>query len=173
MLPKISEIKWDDLDSYELSKSQSLEIRNYLLNLDPPAAWIKKHFQGFHYLPIDKVEYLMTKFFKHWYVEIMEVNQMANAAYCRLRLFYLDPDTDSYLHQDGVGAASFQVDKGSKPADMSAIKQAAVEMAVPKAEVAAFKDAADKIGRIFGRDIGRKNTMPYEIDTEKFKNLMK
>lgn len=177
-LPALDQIKWDDLEQYGLDQRHNAELRNFMLNQNPPQNWIKKHpYGGFQYLPIDKIEYLLTKFFKHWYVEILEINQMANGAYCRVRLYYKDQSSDGYLHQDGAGAASFQVNSGAKPSDMSSIKQNAVEIAVPKAETVAIKDAADKIGRIFGRDIGRRDIMEYGIDSsrfnETFKNLNK
>lgn len=165
---KLEDVKLDDLDKFEFNDEQRLELQNYLLNKRPPESWLKKHYSGFQYLPIDKVEFLLTKLFKQWHVEVLEVGQLMNAAYCRIRLYY----GDKGQFQDGVGAASFQVDKGSKASDMTAIKQSAVEMAIPKAKTTAVKDAADCIGRIFGRDVQRKGTLDYKLDTEKFKNLL-
>ena len=39
---------------------------------------------------------------------------------------------------------------------------AAVKMALPGAESYAIKDAAEKIGRVFGKDLNRKELMAYE-----------
>lgn len=168
LMPRLEDIKLDDLDKFDFTDEQRTELQNYLLNKKPPNSWLKKHYSGFQYLPIDKVEFLLTKLFKKWHVEVLEVGQLMNAAYCRIRLYY---GTEGAF-QDGVGAASFQVDKGSKAADMTAIKQSAVEMALPKAKTTAVKDAADCIGRIFGRDAQRKDTLNYELDQDKFKNLL-
>ena len=38
-----TKIKWNELESMELSNSGKLELRNYLLNQPPQKAWIKKH----------------------------------------------------------------------------------------------------------------------------------
>ena len=65
--------------------------------------------------------------------------------------------------QDGVGANPLQVNSGKKPMDSDEIKSNAVMLALPIAETNAVKDAADKIGRIFGRDLNRKDTMSYDL----------
>ena len=38
-----TKIKWNDLESMELSNSGKLELRNYLLNQPPQKTWVKKH----------------------------------------------------------------------------------------------------------------------------------
>lgn len=167
-------IKWDDLSSMELSKKGKQALRNYMLNQAPAPAWIKKHpMYGNDYLPIDKVEFLLTMFFESWHVEVKTVFQIANSVCVTVRLHYSNPDTGATDWQDGCGAAPMQVDSGSKPMDANAIKNNAVMLALPIAETNAVKDAADKIGKIFGRDLNRKNTLEYDLllkDESKFTN---
>lgn len=173
-LPDIKKIKWDELESLELSQKANTALRNYMLNQSPTAAWIKKHpLYKNDYLPIDKVEFLLTLFFQTWRVEVKSVFQIANSVCVTIRLFYANPETDEMNWQDGVGAAPMQVDSGKNAMDPTAIKSNAVMLALPIAETNAVKDAADKIGKIFGRDLNRKDTMQYDIlikNEELFKN---
>jgi hypothetical protein len=165
----VKAIKWDDLPAMMLSDAGRIALRNYMLNQPPQASWIKKHpLYGNDYLPIDKVEFLLTVFFKIWRVEIKQVFQIANSVCVTVRLYYGENDW-----QDGGGAAPLQVNSGSKSMDAEAIKSNAVMLALPIAETNAVKDAADKIGKIFGRDLNRKDTLGYDVlikNEELFKN---
>ena len=164
-------------------KKARAEALSSVLNSQPPGSWVKKHpYGGFDYLPIDKVEYILTSIFKNWYVEVIGYSQILNSVCCHVRLYYMDLEhyeaTGSvlYRHQDGVGADGLQVDSGSRASDISSIKQNSVAMSLPKAEVAAIKCAAEKIGRVFGRDLNRRDLMSYALTEEKeqkFKNLIK
>jgi hypothetical protein len=160
---ELAKIKWNDLESLSLNDKGKLALRNQLLNRNPPKEWIKKHpLYKNDYLPIDKVEYLLTAFFGRWHVEIKSAFQIANSVCVTVRLHYLNSDTGQFDWQDGAGAAPMQLDAGAKAADFSAVKNNAVMLALPIAETNAEKDAADKIGKLFGRDLNRKNTLGYE-----------
>jgi hypothetical protein len=65
------------------------------------------------------------------------------------------------LWQDGVGAVALQVDSGSGAIQFDKIKSSAVMIAAPAAETYAEKDAAEKIGKLFGKDINRANQIGY------------
>lgn len=167
-------IKWDDLEKLELSKKGTLVLRNYLLNQTPPAVFVKSYTKtgeeaigndkvAYQDLPIDKVEYLLTCFFLSWRVEIKSVFQLANSVCAIIRLYYLNPETGEYDWQDGGGASPLQLNSGSETSDYRALKTGAVKMAVPTSISEAEKDAADKIGKLFGRDLNRKNTLNYDV----------
>ena len=66
------------------------------------------------------------------------------------------------LFQDGVGAAPLQTDKGAGAVDFNAIKSDAVMKAAPAAESYAVKDAAEKIGKLFGKDMNRADQILYD-----------
>lgn len=167
----IKSIKWNDLQSLELSKKEQTAVRTYLLNQEPTKSWVKKHpLYKNDYLPIDKVEFLLTCFFQSWRVEIKSVFQIANSVCVTVRLFYKNPDTGEMDWQDGGGAAPMQVDSGKNAMDSGAIKSNAVMLALPIAETNAVKDAADKIGKIFGRDLNRKETLGYDVLVKDFKD---
>ena len=158
-LPKIADLyKTDEL--FEKEKDGELLL---LVNCNPPSAWIKEHpMSGTPYIPIGKIEYLLTKIFGKWWVEIKDTKLIANSVAVIVRLFYENPISGETEFQDGIGAQPLQTDKGFGATDFNAIKSNAVSLALPSAESYAIKDAAEKIGRLFGKDISRKETVEYE-----------
>lgn len=81
------------------------------------------------------------------------------------------------LWQDGVGAAPLQINSGKGAIDFNEIKSNAVMLAAPASETYAIKDAAEKIGKIFGKDLNRHDQIMYDslsgniIKPEKEKKL--
>jgi hypothetical protein len=158
----------------ELYSNKELAIKEsylqILLNNQPKTAWVKKHpIYGNQYIPIEVQEWLLTSIFGRWWVEIKEVKQVLNSAVVTVRLHVINPTTNEVIWQDGTGAHNFQLDSGAASDDFSKMKNNAVMLAVPIAESRAFSDAADKFGKIFGKDLNRKNTMNYDKIAEKFK----
>lgn len=135
-----------------------------LVNMPTPAVFVKDHplAQGVKYVPIDKVELLLTKLFQQWYVEVLNEGQMLNAIYVKVRLHYRNSVSKEWQQQDGVGATAIQVDKGKNASDLGAIKSDAIQKALPAAESYAVKDAAEKIGRIFGKDLNRRDVIAFD-----------
>lgn len=168
-LPTIKEIQ-----SGELTLTGKENILNVLLNQEPPKEWIKKHpIAGTNYLPIDKIEFLLTKIFIKWNVEIKNVQVIANSAVVTVRLFYLNPISEQMEWQDGIGAAPIHTNKGKGAMDWNEVQADSVMKAVPSAKSFAVKDAAEELGKIFGKDLNRKDTMAYESllkDEERFKD---
>lgn len=150
-LPKIEDLYTD----LELASKQN--DLNKLLNFDPKPEWIKqnKFANNSNYIPVGIIEYLLTSIFIKWRVEVKSVQVIANSAVVAVRLFVLDPITGEWDWQDGVGAAPIQTEKGAAATDFSKVNTSAVQMAVPAAESYAFKDAAEKFGKLFGKDINR------------------
>jgi hypothetical protein len=135
---------------------------NLLLNQPPHQSWIKKHpMTKGDYLPIDKVEFLLTRIFQHWKVEVLSYAQLFQSVSVHVRLHYKNPLTSEWSYQDGLGACPVQTDSGKSAADLSAIKASAVQMALPAAESYAIKDAAEKLGSLFGKDLNRKDTIAF------------
>ena len=86
---------------------------------------------------------------------------LANSVCVTVRLFVTNPITGETEWQDGIGAAPIQTDKGAGATDWNSVKTDGVQKAAPAAESYAIKDAAEKFGKIFGRDVSRKTTMDY------------
>jgi hypothetical protein len=153
----------DLVDKRTLPKLTKLDDFLTLVNFEPPKQYVKDHpmAKGVKYLPIEVVEAFLTKLFQQWRVEIVREGQMLNSIYVTVRLHYKHPITDTWEYQDGVGAAPIQTDKGESAANMAAIKNDAIMKALPAAESFAVKDAAEKIGKIFGRDLNRRDAMAF------------
>jgi hypothetical protein len=145
---------------------------NLLLNQDVPKKWIKFHptakvkndkgeSVALPYIPIDKIEFLLTKIFQDWEVEIIREGVMFQSVYVTIKLMVTDPITGNKKFQYGVGACPVQTDGGKSAADLSAIKSNAVQLALPAAESYAIKDAAEKFGRLFGKDLSRRDTLAF------------
>lgn len=136
---------------------------NLLLNQDVPATWIKKNpFAGnTQYIAIEKVEFLLTRIFQRFRIEILREGQLFNSVYVTVRVHYIDPVTGEWDFHDGTGAVGIQTDAGKAASDLNAIKQNAVQMALPAAVSYAIKDACEHFGKLFGRDLNRKETLPF------------
>lgn len=153
----------DLVDPDKLHKNDQLKT---LLNQNPPKMWVQrnKYANNSEYLPIEKVEYLMDKIFQEWKVEVLEYRTLFNSISVSIRLHYVNPLTGQWMYHDGVGAKELQTVSQSGPLkqDFSNINKGAVEMALPIAKTAAIKDAADHLGKLFGRDLNRKDTIEYK-----------
>jgi len=155
-----------------VNESYEKDSLNELLNQPPHASWVKKHPMAkvkddagntaeAHYLPIDKVEFLLTYIFQSWKVEVLREQVMFNSIAVTVRLHVQNPLTGEWTFQDGVGAVNVQTDAGKSAADLAAIKAAAVQMALPSAKSYAIKDAAEHLGAIFGRDLNRRDIVQF------------
>ena len=133
-----------------------------LLNQQPPELWLCEHpMSKTKYLPIQKVEYLLTRIYPRWWVEVRSVQLIANSVVVTVRLFVHNPITGEIEHNDGVGASPIQTDKGAGAVDFNAVKSIGVQLATPSAKSYAIKDAAEQFGEIFGRSVSRKDVMDY------------
>lgn len=132
------------------------------LNQQPPTKWLKTNpfANNSLYIPIDKIEWMLNRFFGGYRVEILREGTMFNSVFVVVRLYYNDPITGKEVYQDGMGAKEVQVDKGSSPSQLEKIKSGAIERGLPNAESNAIKDASHKIGRVFGSDLNRKDLAP-------------
>lgn len=122
------------------------EISNLdeILNSEPKKEWLKEHPQvkGFMYLPIERVEFLLNRLYKNTQIEIRSVISSDTRAVITIRVNYTDRDGER-MYQDGVGAVNIN-------------KVQPAEMAFPMAKTFAMKDACDIFGKIFGKDLNRK-----------------
>jgi hypothetical protein len=159
MLPKLSDLHSDIQTAF---KNDEFKL---LCNQPPHASWVKrnKYANNAEYLPIDKIEFLLDRIFQLWKVEVLDYKVIYNTLTVSIRLHYLHPVTNEWLFHDGVGASEIQTKKESGPlkTDFSNINTGAIEMALPIAKSTAIKDAADHIGKIFGRDLNRKDTINF------------
>lgn len=155
------------LYSNPLAKLQEDKLITFL-NQNPPEDWVKKHpyIKNHLYLPIEKVEFLLKRFFKKYRIEVLEYRQILNSITVSVRVWYQDPISNEMLCHDGVGACELQTAKDTGPLklDASNINLGAVPMALGIAKSVAVKDACDHIGNIFGANLNRKDAMEFSAD---------
>lgn len=142
-----------------------------LLNQPVPDKWLKDHptakvkIDGVNkparYMPIERVEWLLSRIFGKWWVEIKDVKLIANSVTVTIRLYVINPITGETEWQEGIGANPIQTDAGAGAADWNKIKFSGVQMAAPAAETYAVKDAAEKFGKFFGKDANRQVNIDY------------
>ena len=135
-----------------------------IVNQEPPEHLVQDHpfAKGVKYIPIDKIELMLTKIFQHWYVEVLREQVMLNSVTVTVRLHFKHPISGIMEHNDGVGAVAIQTDEGSKALDLESVKSNGVMLALPSAKSFAIKDAAEHIGKLFGRDLNRKDTIGFK-----------
>ena len=143
---------------------------NKLVNIEPKAEWIKinKYAGNSKYIPIGVIETLLQKLFKQYKVEVIREGVMFNSVYVTVRLHYLDLITNTWTFHDGVGAVQLQTKSGASPAQLESINNNAVMMALPMAKSYAIKDAAEHLGKLFGRDLNRKDVLEFTQDNSVF-----
>ena len=140
-------------------------IENFdeVLNFEPRKDWLREHPQvkGFMYLPIERVEFLLNRLFSHVQIEIREIISSESRAIVSVRVNYTNRE-DFIMYHDGIGAVNITK---SQPAEMS----------FPMAKTLAIKDACDMFGKIFGKDLNRKEvsivTQQKELTKEQFETI--
>ncbi len=168
-LPTIQELYAGDLVGLERQNAL-----NVLLNQPPKKEWLKEHpiakdkdGNPVIYIPIERVEYLLTRIFVEWWPEVLREGQIANSVYCTVRVHYRNVD-GQMKWLDGVGAAPLQTKKEAGPADWMNIKSAAVQIGLPAAKSYAIKDAVEPLGKLFGKDLNRADKIGYDNLANKF-----
>lgn len=158
-LPTIQELY--ESDEIQPKKDSMFQL---LVNQPPKQGWIKIHpiHKRVKYLPIERVEWLLTNVFVKWYVEIKESKILANSVVTTVRLHYHNIVSGEWEYQDGLGASPLQTHKDAGAIDFNSIKSDAVMKAAPASKSFAVKDAAEQIGRLFGRDLNRADQISYD-----------
>lgn len=157
-LPTLSEL-YDDI-----ALVQKQNQLNIILNAEPKKEWVKDHpfVKGLKYLPIERVEYLLTMIFTKWRVEVKEIKILANSIVTTVKVHVQDPISGEWDWQDGVGAMPIQVAKGSGATEFDKMNSSAVQMGAPASKSFAIKDACEHFGKIFGKDLNRKDNVDYD-----------
>lgn len=136
---------------------------NLLVNQQPKKEWVKENkFAGnSKYIPIGIVETMLQRIFKKYRIEILREGTAFNGVYVVVRVHYLNLMNSEWDWHDGVGAVQLQTKAGASPAQLENINNNALMMAFPMAKSYAIKDAVEHIGKLFGRDLNRKDVLEY------------
>ena len=161
-LPKLSELRKEVIQFEEQDKL------NWLCNQPPKKEWIliNKFANNSKYIPIAIIETLIQKVFGEHRIEVIETKTMFNSIAVTVRIHFKNPLTNEWSFHDGVGAVELQTkaESGCLKADFSNINKGAVMMALPMAKSYAIKDGISHIGKLFGRDLNRKDVIYYKPD---------
>lgn len=125
------------------------------------------------YLPIERVEWLLVNVVMRYRIEIREIKQIANSVTITVRLHYWDPVFSEWTFSDGVGSAPLQTDAGASATDWAKIKPNSVQIGAPAAKSYAIKDAAEQLGKLFGKDLNRKENLSLDYLPDKYANALK
>lgn len=157
--------------SKDLGLSVKLDNLNTLLNTEPPKNWIKVH-QGNEYIPIDRVKNNLITIFQDYDWCIKDVKVIANSIVVYGTLSVINPVTGRVRNLDGVGAVPIQLKAGANPTDFSQVNATAIQKNAPAADSFAFKNAAQKLGKLFGGGTDGIDFAPAyskEVDIEQIK----
>lgn len=186
-LPDNSEFKFPSLADVYADEGMNPIMRDsafqVLINSEPKPDWIKKHPTAkverlnehgqkvkvpAEYIPIERIEWLLINVFLKYKVSIKNVQLIGNSVCVTVRLYYYDHIAKVWHWQDGVGAAPLQTDSGSGVNNAATMKSHAVMLAAPAAESYAIKDAAEKIGKLFGKDLNRADRISFDALKTKY-----
>lgn len=158
-LPTLAELV-NDNDATLREKENAFMV---LLNNEPPSEWVKTHpMTKGKYIPIERVEYMLSRIFVKWWVDVKTVQTIANSVVVTVRVNVINPITGESDYQEGVGAAPIQTDKGATAMDLTSVKSDAIMKAAPAAESYAIKDAVQKWGKLFGNSLNRKDEISFD-----------
>lgn len=108
------------------------------------------------YVSIGVIEKKLDELFSGLYkISCLEFKQIANELVVIARIEYFHPIAGVWLHRDGVGGAQIRWAKGVDITDMNGKYKNALVADAPHAYAEAIKNAAKKIGNIFGRNLNR------------------
>ena len=148
--------------------SKKVEVLNKVLNQEPlikknlKAEMQKKgqnagYAQDFDYVPVEVVEEALRQvFFRQVDFEIKTSFRDLNSFVVVATISYKDPVSHEKRVIDGIGAKALQQDKGAKVNQFNdTMKFNALEMGVGIAYSRAVKNAAKKLGKLFGANLNR------------------
>lgn len=162
---------------HDVPSAQEYDKLNKTLNQEPLKQWVKQHptvkkdvfVEGkkekapLEYIPVGRIEMMLKQVFGTFHVDIKREGQIANSVYVTVTLSVPDPiHSGQFIRQDGIGASPLQTDSGAGAIEWDKIKASAVQIALPAAESYAIKDAAEKLGKLFGGDLNRADEISFQ-----------
>lgn len=176
------------MENKEIAKAQEgnanesiqyrLEQFQKMLNKEPNRLELQPTPDGKAFsLPISYVEMTLDElFFGQWGTENFKWSGIQNEVQGSIELIVTHPITGKEIKRVGAASISIMVDALSKEEKASMTKQQinehalnpsnkksnALDMAHPKLKAECFKNAAQSLGKVFGRDINRKHTDVYK-----------
>lgn len=154
----------------ELSQKENMLLQSFtqMLNRDPNQSELGKTADGKAFtLPISFVEMTLDEiFFGQWSTENFKWSVVTNEVQGSIDLVVIHPVTGRELRRTGAASIVIMVDKAPDGMEgrernewalnPSNKKSNALDMGFPKLKAECLKNAAQSLGKIFGRDLNRK-----------------
>jgi len=149
------------MEHYEQSEKLKILLQNFAqkLNAEPNPIEFEKTPDGrASYLPISFIEMTLDEIFLgQWEVSDVSYQQIFNEVVGTGILTVIHPITGRAIRRAGFGAVVITQDKDAAIADFNITKKKnALDLTFPKLKAEIVKNAASSLGKVFGRDINRK-----------------
>ncbi len=157
------------IGSFELAEA---EIKPLLDNFqqkvnETPDPRIVKTFNNVKFLPIEVIEGRLDSIYQGlWKVDNLKYSIEINAVVVSLDLNVFHPIAKIWITRSGVASVPVQLDRNTQ-----IIKPTALQKNIPAAKAIAMKNAAQSLGRHFGRNLMRGWDVPYKEDSSNFSNI--
>ena len=162
------------MNSFHKDNLEALQKFQQMLNGTPDVAGIEKTPDlKAQTLVISHVETTLDEmFFGHWRTENFKWERMANEVVGSIDLVVIHPISGYELRRSGAASIVIMVDRA--PQNLDKIernrwalnadnkKPNALDLAFPKLKTECIKNAALSLGKLFGRDLNRKNFDVYK-----------
>jgi hypothetical protein len=141
-----------------------VEKMNALFNREPEKQFVTDFKGQFNYLPISHIETRLDElFFGQWSTSNFKYQQICNEIIGDIELTVTHPLTGQKITRSGAASVVIMQDKGASLASFTDTKKKnALIMGFPKLKTECMKNAAQSIGKAFGRDLNRKILDSYE-----------
>lgn len=148
-------------EQFDQSDKTRILIQDFArkLNVEPDPREFQKTPDGqAQYLPVSFVEMTLDEIFHgQWELTDIQTQQIFNEVVGNGILTVYHPVTGRPIRRAGFGAVVITQDKGAAIADFNITKKKnALDLTYPKLKAEILKNAASSLGKVFGRDINRK-----------------
>lgn len=171
------------METFEQIEKLRIQLQDFTkrLNNEPDPKEFEKTPDGkASFLPVSFVEMTLDEIFLgQWEVSDVQYSQVFNEVVGTGILTVWHPITGRSLKRAGFGAVVITQDKDASIADFNMTKKKnALDLAFPKLKAEITKNAAQTLGKIFGRDINRKQKDSFkpglrELGAAGFADLVK
>jgi hypothetical protein len=144
---------------------QTLEQFNALMNEDPDPRNVKinKFAGNSKYVPISYVQMMLDQFFLGlWKTSEFTYQVIANEEVGKVKLEYYHPFAKTWIEREGAAAVMIQQNSGAPITDIGAKIKNTLGKDHPHLLASCVVSAARSIGKVFGRDLNRKEEDSYQ-----------
>jgi len=162
-------MKYASGDAVNIWKEAKTPLNNFLKETSrkPVERLIKKNqfANNAEYLEIGYLEAKLDQIYHGlWQWGDVKITQMINGVCVSGELKVFHPVACVWLSRSGVAFKEFQLKKGEKDPTPANLSSKALERDVPIASAEAFKNAAKKLGNVFGRSLNRSFKNEHQED---------